>query len=357
MADPFFSELKYLGGPPQDFIEIQVDGGYDVTDLVVTIYNANGTIRSTTSLNGLTPTTVAGKDIYVIDNSVGTFTGLGKTNAVSLSENGTVYSFVSFDDNAATVTATQGPASGLTSTDIGQAGAGSSLVSTTGDVNSYTVNTSPTPGSIPCLTGGTLVRTADGARLVEDLLPGTLVETFGGSHRPIAHVLHRHITKTDLQENARLYPVRICKGALGQGLPIRDLLVSRQHRMLVTSPIVKRMFGVSEVLIAAIKLTDLPGIYVDMSVTSVTYYHIVMEEHLVLFAEGAPTESLLLGPEALKSLPPASLQELREIFPDELEIHNPQSACHIPVNRRQVKLVARHAQNNRSVLASYKTQR
>ena len=68
MPDPFFSELKYLGGASVDFIEVAVDAGTDVTDLVVTVYRENGTIRSSNDLSVLTPTTVNGKDVYLIES-------------------------------------------------------------------------------------------------------------------------------------------------------------------------------------------------------------------------------------------------------------------------------------------------
>ena len=51
----------------------------------------------------------------------------------------------------------------------------------------------------------------------------------------------------------KVQPVRILAGALGHGMPQRDLLVSRQHRMLVSSAICERMFGLEQVLVSAIK--------------------------------------------------------------------------------------------------------
>ena len=139
MPDPFFSELKYLGGASVDFIEVAVDAGTDVTDLVVTVYRENGTIRSSNDLSVLTPTTVNGKDVYLIESGDATnFSGLALREAVSLSENGTVFSFVSFDDTAGVVSPTVGPAAGLTSTDIGMAGSGSSLETTDGGATYFT---------------------------------------------------------------------------------------------------------------------------------------------------------------------------------------------------------------------------
>ncbi|WP_371169044.1 Hint domain-containing protein [Aliiroseovarius sp. 2305UL8-7] len=354
MADPYFSELKYLGGPTLDFIEVTVDAGTDVSGLVITIYNAGGSIRTTNTLAGITPTTVAGKDIYVIDTtSSATFNGLGKTNGISLSEGSTVYQFSSFTDNAAAITATAGPAAGQTSTEIGQAGAGDSLVSED-DGGSYSVNTDPTPGSVPCLTAGSLVTTSDGLIPVEELTPGQLIETHKGTSRPLLHVIRRCFDARALRRNPKLVPVRITAGALGPGLPKRDLLVSRQHRMLVASPIARRMFNTPEVLIAAIKLTAFPGIYVDNTITSVTYFHLVFSQHEVIFAEGAPTESLLLGQEALTSLPAASVAEMKLLFPELVNRSAQRTRHHIPQGRRQAKLVARHAQNRQFLLSAHK---
>lgn len=260
MADPYFSELKYLGGPTLDFIEVAVDAGTDVSNLIVTIYNANGTIRSTNAVAGLSNTTVAGKDVYVIESgSPSSFSGLAKSNAVALSDDTSVFSFVSFTDTAADVTATTGPASGMTSEEIGSAGSGQSL-ETTNVGTSYSVQTAPSAGTIPCLTRGTQIQVSQGFVKVEDLKAGMRVKTLDGSFKPLKWVMSKRVVLDGPNSNAKLRPVRICAGALGNNLPQRDLLVSRQHRMLVSSPIVQRMFDKSSVLIAANKLTALAGI-------------------------------------------------------------------------------------------------
>lgn len=353
MADPFLSELKYRGSPSQDFIEVAVDAGMDVSELVVTVYRSNGTIRSTVPLADLSFTTSEGKDVYVIDrDSTDAFDRLRQSDAVSLSDTDTVFSFVSFDDTPNPVTASEGPAAGLTSTEIGSAGRGASLQTTDGGA-SYEVETSPNPGTIPCLAAGTRIETMHGMMRVEDLTPGVEIAMLDGSCRPLLHVMSRKIVRSEFEANPKLSPVRIRKGALGNGLPIRDLLVSRQHRMLVSSPIVTRMFDVPQVLVAAIRLTGLPGIDVDESAREITYYHLVFEAHEVIFAEGAPTESILLGTEAFKLLPDAAVTEMRTLFPD-LVRSLPQVSAHvIPDRHRQSRLVLRHGANNRALLASF----
>lgn len=219
MPDPYFSEIKYLGGPSADFIEVAVDAGADVSGLLIIVYFSNGLIRSTNSLAGITAVRIAGKDVYVIDTtSSATFTGLGLSNGLALSDGGTVTSFVSLTDTPAAITATTGPAAGMTSTEIGSAGAGSSLVSNDGGAN-YTVDTMPTPGAIPCLTGGTLIETATGHVPVEHLSSGSLVMTIEGSLQPILLSLKRLVCASDIALNPKLCPVRISAGALGKGMP------------------------------------------------------------------------------------------------------------------------------------------
>ena len=87
----------------------------------------------------------------------------------------------------------------------------------------------------------------------------------------------------------------------------------------MNSKIVERMFGVSEVFTPAIKLVELPGIFVDTAVQPVTYFHLLFVAHEVIFAEGAPTESLFLGDQVMKSLPEDVTSEIATIFPELVE--------------------------------------
>lgn len=203
-----------------------------------------------------------------------------------------------------------------------------------------------------CFCRGTRIETKGGLQRVENLLSGDLVRRADGSFAELCRVFHTALGADALHQNPKLRPVRIMAGALGNGLPQRDLLVSRQHRMLVTSKIAERMFGHKDVLVPAIKLTALPGIFEEVPVQAVDYYHLLFDEHEVIFAEGAPTESLFTGPEALKAVGADARSEIMSLFPELADMSaTPQPARFIPCGRLQKQLIYRHAKNQKPILA------
>jgi hypothetical protein len=205
---------------------------------------------------------------------------------------------------------------------------------------------------ILCFANGTLITTARGRQPIEHLKAGDTLPILRGGTQVIRWISSSHVTAANLAQNPKLRPVRITAGALGNGLPTRDLLVSRQHRMLVRSRVAERMFGAREALISAIKLTALPGIYVDESVEDVEYFHILFDQHEIILAEGAASESLFTGPEALKSVPTKARAELMQLFPNLTRLdYKATSAAHIPSAKLQTALVARHLKNAKAVFA------
>ncbi len=214
----------------------------------------------------------------------------------------------------------------------------------------------PISSFVPCLVGGTSLFTRNGNRLVEDLKTGDQLFRHprmedSSEFATLLRLFHRRLTSGDLAANPKLYPIRIMAGSLGNNLPKHDLLVSRQHRMLVQSKIAQRMFGQTEVLISAIKLTELAGVFVDESVESVDYYHLLFDQHEIIYAEGAPTESLFTGPEAMRAISPEAREEILTIFPDVAEMdYVPEPARLIPSGKRQKRLIARHVKNNKPLL-------
>ncbi|PRX35064.1 Hint domain-containing protein [Meinhardsimonia xiamenensis] len=168
----------------------------------------------------------------------------------------------------------------------------------------------------PCFTPGTRIATPLGPQPVESLRAGDLVLTQDSGARPIRLALRTHISTARLRVAPQLAPVRIPRGSMGEGLPERDLLVSPQHRMLLRDPLCELLFGETEMLAAASHLpwarpvspAQLPG--------GVEYVHLLLERHEILFAEGAPTESLLLAPMICDRAPPGILHQLRAAIPD-----------------------------------------
>ena len=206
-------------------------------------------------------------------------------------------------------------------------------------------------GLIPCFTAGTRIHTPKGYVDIGTLRVGDSVTTADWGAKPIRWIGRRRLDQREMSRNAGLRPVRILAGALGQNLPKRDLLVSRQHRMLVSSRVAERMFGRHEVLISAIKLTALPGIFVDQDVPQVEYIHLLFDDHHLLLAEGAPSESLYLGSEAQKALSPEGRAEIERLFPDlQGRSENNEPARYVPPGHLQKRLITRHAKNEKPAL-------
>lgn len=207
-------------------------------------------------------------------------------------------------------------------------------------------------GLIPCFASGTQISIGTGTQCIDQLKVGDPVLTANGDLQKIRWIGRRGFDAQDLAKLPILRPVRITAGALGNGLPYQDLLVSRQHRMLVQSKIAERMFGTSEVLVSAIKLTEIPGVFVDESINQVEYVHLLFAQHELIFAEGAPTESLFTGPEALMALNNDARDEILTIFPQVAHLnYAPEPVRYIPSGRRQKQLVSRHAKNAKPFLA------
>lgn len=194
-----------------------------------------------------------------------------------------------------------------------------------------------------CFTAGTLIETLKGSVAIEELRRGDMILTQDGSYAPIQWIGSSKVSVEAIRKNPKLAPVLISAGALGVNYPQRDLRVSRQHRMLVSSPLVKEATNREAVLIAAIKLTELPGIYVEEVSEGVEYFHMLFDRHTVVLSEGAYSESLYLGPEALKSISPEALEEVTALFPDIIDrVTASEEGYVIPSLKEQKKIVALH---------------
>jgi hypothetical protein len=146
-------------------------------------------------------------------------------------------------------------------------------------------------GGVICFTPGTAIRTVDSRRLIENLAPGDFIATKDNGAQEILWTGSRRMSGARLHAMSHLRPIRLRAGALGQGRPEDDLLVSPQHRMLVNGPAAQALFNTAEVLVAAEDLINDHSIHVDQNLREVTYIHILLERHQVIWANGLETES------------------------------------------------------------------
>ncbi len=134
----------------------------------------------------------------------------------------------------------------------------------------------------PCFTPGTAIATGRGDRPVETLAIGDSVLTRDGTSRPIRWIGRRSFAGRFLAGKKHLLPVVIRAGALGDGLPRRDLRISPLHAMFLDG-----------VLVPAWALVNGGSIVQDMACRAVEYIHIELDSHDVILAEGAPAETFL----------------------------------------------------------------
>jgi len=132
-----------------------------------------------------------------------------------------------------------------------------------------------------CFCKGTRILTEGGEVAVEDLKVGDLAITASGKARPIRW-LGRMILRVAANHKIEdISPVRIARDAFGEGLPVRDLYLSPGHcvawnGVMIPVDVLKNGRTVAQ------ELRE-----------SVEYWHVELDEHDVLLAEGLPCESYL----------------------------------------------------------------
>lgn len=203
-----------------------------------------------------------------------------------------------------------------------------------------------------CFAAGTQILTDQGPKAVEDLQVGDLVQTLHRGAQPIRWIGCKKLLPRDLVQRPELSPIKIDANALGRGIPATDLVVSPQHRIMVSSKIAARICGAEQVLVAAKKLVGLPGVTVMKDAVSVDYWHLLCDNHEVVFANGAAAETLYLGPQALIQLDAEAVCEIKALFPDLLQGRIYAPALTILAGQAPKQLVARHIKNKKPLVAA-----
>ena len=154
---------------------------------------------------------------------------------------------------------------------------------------------------IACFAQGTRIATEGGEVAVERLRPGHIVRTHSGKLAAVRWVGYTRIDLARHPTPERAAPVRIRAGAFADGLPRRDLLVSPEHCLLIDDSLVPAFLLVNGATIAR-----------QDGLAEIIYWHVELDHHDVLLAEGLPAESyldtgnraLFLGQAGVRSLHP-----------------------------------------------------
>ena len=130
-----------------------------------------------------------------------------------------------------------------------------------------------------CFAAGTHIATPAGEVPVERLAIGDHVLTSAGKAKPVRWIGHGcHLISRPRIDGAS--PVIVRAGALGDGSPRRDLRLTKGHSLYLDGVLIPVEFLVNH---RSILWDDRPQV--------IDFYHVELEDHDLLLAEGAPAES------------------------------------------------------------------
>ena len=152
---------------------------------------------------------------------------------------------------------------------------------------------STSPGPSICFLPETRIATPLGEVAAGNLAVGDKIMTLDNGAQPILCVTRQRMRFRSSPDDFK--PYRFCKGVLGEGLPRRNLHVSKQHRLMLRT-------GGDECLGPAIGFAKLDGVSQMTALKDITFINFLLPSHEIIFAEGVPVESLYLGPNSVSML-------------------------------------------------------
>lgn len=241
----------------------------------VTFNGGEGAPGSSLNWTGLfgaddTPGTVIDQDDDgALDAGIDTFTG-GQFTGYTIS-GGDGVEYPVFTDGAGTYAMIIPNAT--TQTQVASSGTSNDFQAETSDTNVYL-----------CFGQGTLIATPDGDRAVETLSMGDLILTAEGTATPVKWVWTQTVAPRFYPAD-RLQPVRLRAGALGDGLPLRDLVLTADHALLIDGMLINASALVNGTTIDWLPQSELGD--------SFAVYHIETDGHEIILAEGTKAETYI----------------------------------------------------------------
>ena len=146
-------------------------------------------------------------------------------------------------------------------------------------------------GTVVCYLKGSKILTKNGYKTIETLKVGDELVVMGKIENNESYTLFEETTFesvkwigkfniTGLKDESA--PICIKSNAFGENLPFEDLCVSPLHRLLIDGKMVE-----------AFELLNDSTVFRDYSNDSVEYYHVELESHSAILANGVLSESYL----------------------------------------------------------------
>ena len=177
---------------------------------------------------------------------------------------------------------------------LGPAAASRALAQGVGNQNEGNV-----PGCVPsntqpkkcvCFLRGTHLRTPSGDVAIEDLGIGDAVTLHDGDVRTIRWIGRLGYRRSG-DWNEAVLPVRIAKDAFGPNVPHRDLYVSQAHLVYLNGVLIPTSDIINGITISV----------AAPETATLEYFHVELDHHAILVAEGAPCESFRNAEESWRS--------------------------------------------------------
>lgn len=284
--------------------------------------NGTGNISASGSVTNTEPGTyswIAGGYDILSAPSFGTLTIVQNT---ANDEGGYTWSFVVDSDDPALDGLDAGQSLDVTfnirvrDTSFNAANGYASTVNGTAVIDTHQVTITIFGENEVCFVRGTEILTDIGPRRIETLRVGDLVMTRDNGLQPLRWITASKVPHDRRRGNSQLAPIAIAPDTFAPGVPNKTLRVSPQHRLLLEGPQVDLLLAQDAALASAKNLLNGDSIYeCGDEIAELEYWHLVLDQHEVVFANGCPAETLHLGDVALSTLTDAQIEELNDIFP------------------------------------------
>ena len=138
--------------------------------------------------------------------------------------------------------------------------------------------------TVVCFLKGTLIWTPSGETRIEDLRVNDVVVTASSGATSIQWVWRRRFEREPGQKwDQKIVPIRVARSALGPNTPHRDLYLSPYHCLYLDDVLIPAVDLINNSTITRCSAKDM---------REIEYFHIKLERHSVIYAEGAACETL-----------------------------------------------------------------